>query len=343
MAEHPNNVGSPRRGGASLPSNSKAVRPRHGVSGLRFTSQRSPPLQDPPIALVLLNLLLLTAMAVSFVTWARLLWEFRGKLSSLPAAMVPMQSRSRPFWTPGDAMIMFGVMQVFAGLAVAGLFASGLVAREAADRTASSGILLISITLASGIIASAIVITWLRVRDRDAVSKLSLRLTDDDGVLGLRASLMILPPVLVVSGLVSLLIPYNHPVIDSMAGLRDPWMFSLIFLGTAIVTPFVEEFLFRVLLQGGLQRIADPAIADDSDESAAWQPHAYWPMVFSSVVFAAMHLGQGGAPIPLFVLSLGLGYLYRQTGNITAPMIVHMVLNGSTIVLEALRVTMTGS
>lgn len=300
-------------------------------------------MQEPPIAPAILNLLLLTAMAVSFVTWIRLLWEFRRKLSSLPSALVPMQSRDRPFWTPGDALVMFGGMQVIAGVSVLGMMTSGLIASEAAQRSASDGIVLISVTLGSGIIASGLVIAWLRIRDSAAVEKLSLRLTDDDGILGLRASLLILPPVLVISGLVSLLVPYEHPVIDSMAGLSDPWMFALIFVGTAIVTPFVEEFLFRVLLQGGLQRIADPVAVSESGQKLPWQPRAYWPMIFSSVLFAAMHLGQGAAPIPLFVLALALGYLYRQTGNITAPMIVHMVLNGSTIVMEAVRVTTTGS
>lgn len=300
-------------------------------------------MQDPPLAPAVLNLLLLTAMAVSFVTWFRLLWEFRYKLSSLPSALVPMQTRSRPFWTPGDALITFGAMQVIAGVAVLGLMTSGLVAREAANRSPSDGIVLISVTLISGIVASGLVIAWLRFRDAAAVEKLSLRLTDDDGILGLRASLLVLPPVLVISGLVSFLVPYEHPVIDSMAGLSDPWMFALIFVGTAIVTPFVEEFLFRVLLQGGLQRIADPVAVSESGDQLPWQPRAVWPMIFSSVLFAAMHLGQGAAPIPLFVLALALGYLYRQTGNITAPMIVHMVLNGSTIVMEAVRVTMSAS
>jgi membrane protease YdiL (CAAX protease family) len=281
-------------------------------------------------------------MAVSLVTWIRLLWAFRSNLPSLPASMVPMQPRDRPFWSPADALIMFGAMQVIAGLSVVGLLSSGWIAKESSQRSASDGIILISVTLASGIVASGLVFAWIRLRDSDAINKLSLRLNDADGMLGLRASLMILPPVLAISGLVSLLVPYEHPVLDSMAGLRDPWMFSLIFVGTAIVTPFVEEFLFRVLLQGGLQRIADPVVVDESGKTLPWQPRAYWPMVFSSLVFASMHLGQGAAPIPLFVLSLGLGYLYRQTGNITAPMIVHMVLNGSTIVLEALRVTTSG-
>ena len=37
----------------------------------------------------------------------------------------------------------------------------------------------------------------------------------------------------------------------------------------------------------------------------------------SAAIFAFMHLGQGPAPIPLFFLAIGLGYLYRQTHRAT--------------------------
>jgi membrane protease YdiL (CAAX protease family) len=96
------------------------------------------------------------------------------------------------------------------------------------------------------------------------------------------------------------------------------------------VTPIFEELLFRVLIQGGFQAMVDP----HSEDPDSWQPQSWWPIGVASLVFALMHLGQGAAPIPLFVLSLGLGYLYRQTGNITAPVVVHMVLNGLTLIVK---------
>ncbi|WP_246114285.1 CPBP family intramembrane glutamic endopeptidase [Rubripirellula tenax] len=281
-----------------------------------------------------MNLALLMAMAYSLMCWAKWIANYRSDLSALPSAMLPPRPRERPFWNPGDALIMMGSMQVIAGLAVGALTLSGLASRGTDTKSPEGAAYLITVTLAAGVVASLITLVWLRFRDRDAVSKLSLRLNDEDGILGLKAALMILPPVLLISAIASQLVTYEHPVLDSMAGLNDPLKFSMIFIGTAIVTPFVEEFLFRVLLQGGLERIADP-IAEEGEQ---WRPRSYWPMVVSSLVFAMMHLGQGAAPIPLFFLSLGLGYLYRQTGNITAPMIVHMVLNGTTILMEGIRV-----
>ncbi|TWU47855.1 CPBP family intramembrane glutamic endopeptidase [Rubripirellula reticaptiva] len=291
-------------------------------------------MEDPPIALIMLNLMVLTAMAYSFIQWTRLLIVHRSDLRSLPSVMVPAQKRERPFWHPGDALLMFGSTQVIAGVTVAILLLAGIVTRADDENTAKGTMTLIAATLAAGMVAALITLAWLRVRDRNAIDKLSLRLSDADGVLGLKASVMILPPVLVMSALASLLVKYDHPVLTSMSGLNDPLKFSLIFIGTAIITPFVEELMFRVLLQGGLERLLDPVV----DPVTGWQPKSYAPIFITSIVFASMHIGQGAAPIPLFFLSLGLGYLYRQTGNITAPMVVHMVLNGTTITMEGFRV-----
>ena len=57
------------------------------------------------------------------------------------------------------------------------------------------------------------------------------------------------------------------------------------------------------------------------------QKFAYWPIFVSALCFAAVHIGQGLAPIPLFLLALGLGYLFRQTGSLIACITVHFLLN----------------
>ena len=66
----------------------------------------------------------------------------------------------------------------------------------------------------------------------------------------------------------------------------------------------------------------------EKDEIHTVQPNfAYWPILVSSACFALIHWGQGLAPIPLFVLALGLGYLFRQTGSLIACITVHFLLN----------------
>lgn len=54
----------------------------------------------------------------------------------------------------------------------------------------------------------------------------------------------------------------------------------------------------------------------------------------SSFVFAAVHLGNGPSPVPLFFYALMLGYLYRQTHRLWPSVVAHACLNAlSTIVL----------
>ncbi len=54
---------------------------------------------------------------------------------------------------------------------------------------------------------------------------------------------------------------------------------------------------------------------------------SWMPIIVSATIFASVHLGQGAAPIPLFVLGLVLGFLYRQTGSILSCIVLHLGLN----------------
>lgn len=54
---------------------------------------------------------------------------------------------------------------------------------------------------------------------------------------------------------------------------------------------------------------------------------SWMPIIVSATIFAAVHIGQGAAPIPLFVLGLVLGFLYRQTGSILSCIVLHLGLN----------------
>jgi CAAX prenyl protease-like protein len=58
----------------------------------------------------------------------------------------------------------------------------------------------------------------------------------------------------------------------------------------------------------------------------------YSPIIVSSLLFGLLHVGHGADPIPLFVLGLFLGYAYRQTHRILAPLVIHMLVNSVAIV-----------
>ena len=47
----------------------------------------------------------------------------------------------------------------------------------------------------------------------------------------------------------------------------------------------------------------------------------------------AAHASNGPDPVPLFVLALGLGYLYQTTQRILPSIVVHFLLNGTTLLM----------
>lgn len=72
--------------------------------------------------------------------------------------------------------------------------------------------------------------------------------------------------------------------------------------------------------------IAAPAAAMPTAKTREFRP-GYVPIVLSAAIFAGMHFGHGPAPIPLFFLAIGLGYLYRQTHRATPSIVVHLLIN----------------
>jgi membrane protease YdiL (CAAX protease family) len=91
------------------------------------------------------------------------------------------------------------------------------------------------------------------------------------------------------------------------------------FASLVALPPLVEETVFRGFLFGGLKTKFPVKIA----------------AVFTSILFAAPHLLEGGGSGPLwvagvdtFVLSIVLCYLREKTGSLWAGMLVHMLKNG---------------
>ena len=288
---------------------------------------------------VALSGVLLLAVVASLVLWIRQVIPF---WSQGPRAfaenLIPVRPRWRPFWGVAEVLIMFGSMLVLGEVIRRTLVGRGLIppideAGLTQPETADQLIAMVAGTSVASLGAVALVLAWMRLIDRDARRKLGLTFCLSDVWLGLVAAVMILPPVLLLSAVVNELVEYEHPVLESLTELASPTVFAAIFVGTAIVTPIVEEVMLRGLLQGALQGYADRA-SDPDGTNSEWRPTSFWPIAATSLIFSILHLGQGAAPIPLFLLSIGLGYLYRQTGSLTAPIVVHMVLNGMTLIAE---------
>jgi membrane protease YdiL (CAAX protease family) len=57
------------------------------------------------------------------------------------------------------------------------------------------------------------------------------------------------------------------------------------------------------------------------------------PILITATCFALAHLGNGPSAVPLFFFGLALGYVYRQTHRILPSLVLHMSLNGFTMLI----------
>jgi len=157
----------------------------------------------------------------------------------------------------------------------------------------------------------------------------------------------------------------EHPLMKDVGLNKDPLLFCLVAIAATIVAPIVEEFFFRVVLQGSLQHLlwysAQPAASEST--SSAYQgdpqnqvlppstPFTYpatflqsaIPILISSTIFAILHYSHGPDWVPLTVLAIGLGYLYQQTHRIVPIIVVHFCLNSFSMTAFAIQLFIVGT
>lgn len=74
---------------------------------------------------------------------------------------------------------------------------------------------------------------------------------------------------------------------------------------------------------------SNPAAAQDFPP----QHVVWWPILLSAALFALAHVQHGPDGIALFVLALGLGYLYQRTRSLLPSIVVHFLLNATSMVM----------
>lgn len=176
-------------------------------------------------------------------------------------------------------------------------------------------------TVAS-LLATGLAILHLRHRGADARS-LGLVCDDCPGAIRLAiASLaIVVAPLLGLAAVLDRLVPYRHPVVDLLTSRRDGWAVGLVVISAVFVAPLAEELFFRRVLQGWIEaiwpgrRAAGAAIA------------------ISAAAFAAAHVGQGLAHVPLFLLGIVLGFVARQGGSLVPAILLHALFNAVSVVL----------
>jgi membrane protease YdiL (CAAX protease family) len=102
----------------------------------------------------------------------------------------------------------------------------------------------------------------------------------------------------------------NQPQQLGFSGMSGPTLF-IGFIVLAVITPVVEEMLFRGVLQGRIR--------------AAGIPFTPAALIVASL-FAAAH-GQWNVAIDVFFMSLVSSYLREKTGRLWPSIIVHIIKN----------------
>lgn len=71
----------------------------------------------------------------------------------------------------------------------------------------------------------------------------------------------------------------------------------------------------------------------DIPVSGAGERTIWWPIILSSLLFALAHVSHGPDGVALFVLAVGLGYLYQRTHSLLPSIVVHFLLNATSMLL----------
>lgn len=124
-------------------------------------------------------------------------------------------------------------------------------------------------------------------------------------------------------------IPSKHPLLELTKESPTLGIMVLITVAAVGVAPWFEEFVFRVVLQGWLES-EQVRLRKLRDPEASSVP-GFAPLMISSLLFAALHAKAGPDPAAIFLLSLFLGYAYRQTHRVFPSWIIHTGINGFTM------------
>jgi membrane protease YdiL (CAAX protease family) len=214
-----------------------------------------------------------------------------------------------------------------------------------------------------------------------------------DLMLGSTGFVMLVVPVFAIQYvLTKLWMETAHPLVQLVREHPNTWYFLLSSVAAVVVAPLAEEFLFRVFLQGWLEKVAyamragphgeadrsertaellvgspskgddgfgaerpgsmpttenpyepppatDSPLETDSDHGPEQDASnaataatvlvapAHWPIVLSAALFALAHYEHGPDPVALFLLALGIGYIYQRTHRVVPCIVVHFLVN----------------
>ncbi|MCA9267607.1 MAG: CPBP family intramembrane metalloprotease [Planctomycetales bacterium] len=203
---------------------------------------------------------LLVALLSGLVLASAALWALAIQKVASGAAIVRLEPRRAVPWGLLDVVVIFGfvtLLLIGAQTAVAewANFPPGVGLKDLSAHQLAQAIFANSVAMLLGCAAAVAVLvarTGAGIDDLGA----SLRRMLDDLRLGFLAFLMIAPPMYVLQWGLTQVWPSEHPVQTLLMEDRQASMLAVTLFTAVIAAPLSEEFLFRVILQGWLEKVS---------------------------------------------------------------------------------------
>lgn len=148
---------------------------------------------------------------------------------------------------------------------------------------------------------------------------LSLRHWPWDAVRGILAYLIVFPICVGLLYLTRWILPggwlREHEILQAMRQVDVGWR-VLAAVSAVVLAPLAEEMFFRGLLQSMFRR---------------YTRRPWAAVLVTASLFAAVHWPNPDSVPALFALGVVLGYNYERTGRLTAPILIHALFNGVTM------------
>ncbi len=301
-----------------------------------------------------LSLYLFTALLMASIYS----WRYVFRRLALRQAPIAAERRRDVPWSVIDLMFAAYTLTCFMAAAIGtgerlGLIALGMPMHE---MTADGQVWLMLADASAKVAAAATLLGWLIWRVGANGHDLGLRplRIGYDLRLGLATFSLLAPIAFAIKFILTRFFDKEHPLIETLQVNPSSRAFLAATLVTVVIAPIVEEFVFRVFLQGWLEKLfrqlfwppstgmASAAVEFDAGQSQNQHELVYRPrfdrpwilsVAISSALFAALHSDHGAAPFPLFVIACGLGHLYLCTHRILPCIVMHAALNGYSMVV----------
>jgi membrane protease YdiL (CAAX protease family) len=222
----------------------------------------------------------------------------------------------------------------------------------------------------ASLVATVFSFAWIYLRFKATPTQLGLsrERLGEDVRLGVRWFTMLIVPMLLVQLLLTKYWkPTEHPLIEMLQQSGNMSLLPVAAYAAIVTAPIFEESLFRLFLQGWLEKlhitiwrnrlglaskqdrdavlvggatsdrleppdspasIGEASAHEDFSNAQCGDRRIVWmPILVSSGLFLIPHMSHGPDWLPLCVLALGLGYLYQRTRRIQACIVVHLLVN----------------